>query len=104
VEGKESHTSKQNEGKDAIKLANKLLTFLYRYLDKQEQTIYLIGKINGGSMRNIVSSRVNIEMTLRNFNDEIYLISLDNVLSSRDKYKDFCSGTSIFTSNSKYKY
>ena len=73
VEGKESHTSKQNEGKDAIKLANKLLTFLYRYLDKQEQTIYLIGKINGGSMRNIVSSRVNIEMTLRNFNDEIYL-------------------------------
>ena len=37
-------------------------------------------------------------------NDEIYLISLDNVLSSRDKYKDFCSGTSIFIRNSKYKY
>ena len=37
-------------------------------------------------------------------NDEIYLISLDNVLSSSDKFKDFCSGTSIFTRNSKYKY
>lgn len=37
-------------------------------------------------------------------NDKIYLISLDNVLSSRDNYKDFCNGSSIFTSNSKYKY
>ena len=37
-------------------------------------------------------------------NDEIYLISLDNVLSSRDKYKDFCKGTSVFVKNSKYKY
>lgn len=37
-------------------------------------------------------------------NDEIYLISIDDVLNSNDKYKDFCSGTSIFTGNSKYKY
>ena len=42
--------------------------------------------------------------TALNVNDEIYLISLDNVLSSSDKFKDFCSGTSVFTRNSKYKY
>ena len=37
-------------------------------------------------------------------NDEIYLISLDNVLNAKDKYKDFCKGTSVFVKNSKYKY
>ena len=42
--------------------------------------------------------------TVLNVNDGIYLISLDNVLSSSDKFKDFCSGTSVFTRNSKYKY
>jgi hypothetical protein len=36
--------------------------------------------------------------------DEIYLISIDNVLNTKDKYKDFCKGTSVFVKNSKYKY
>ena len=37
-------------------------------------------------------------------NDGIYLVNLDNVLNSNDKFRDFCKGTSLFTDNSKYKY
>lgn len=37
-------------------------------------------------------------------NDEMFLINLDSVLSSKDKYVDFCKGTSLFTRNSKYKF
>jgi len=78
--GKESHASKQNEGKDAIKLATKLLTFLYDYFEKKQETIYLIGKIHGGSARNIVSNKVKIEMTLRNFDDKIYNLEKRDII------------------------
>ena len=37
-------------------------------------------------------------------NDGIYLVNLDNVLNSNDKFRDFCKCTSLFTDNSKYKY
>ena len=35
-------------------------------------------------------------------NDGIYLISLESVLNSTDKFRDFCRGTSFFISNRKY--
>ena len=39
-----------------------------------------------------------------NVNDDIFLINLERVLNSKDKYGTFCKGTSFFTRNTKYKY
>lgn len=39
-----------------------------------------------------------------NVNDDIFLINLDRVLNSKDKYGTFCKGTSFFTRNTRYKY
>lgn len=36
--------------------------------------------------------------------DNIYLLSIERVISCNDKFKDFCKGTSLFTRNFKYKY
>ena len=37
-------------------------------------------------------------------NDKIYLLDLDKVINTFDNYSDFCKGTSLFVSNSKYKF
>ncbi len=37
-------------------------------------------------------------------NDKIYLVNIEEVLNSKDKYREFCKGTSLLTDNSKFKY
>lgn len=42
--------------------------------------------------------------TVINVNDGIYIIDINKVINSHDNYKDFCKNTSLFVSNSKYRF
>lgn len=75
IQGKAAHIYSLSEGIDANRIANLLMNKLYDYFDKlnQDNTRFLIGKINGGTQRNIVSESCSLHITLRNFNQKDYL-------------------------------
>jgi amidohydrolase len=75
VKGKQAHTSKPQEGVDAIVIAaqviNALQTVLTRQIDPMEPATFSLGTIHGGSASNIVPDFVEIVGTLRCFSLDI---------------------------------
>ena len=75
VKGKKAHTSKPQEGVDAIGIAaqviNALQTVLTRQIDPTETATFSFGKINGGTASNIVPDFVEIVGTMRCFSLDI---------------------------------
>jgi amidohydrolase len=75
VKGKKAHTSKPQEGVDAIVIAaqiiNALQTVLTRQIDPTETATFSFGKINGGTASNIVPDFVEIVGTMRCFSLDI---------------------------------
>jgi amidohydrolase len=69
VRGKKAHTSKPQEGKDAIVMAaqviNVLQTVLTRQIDPTEAATFSFGKIAGGTASNIIPDLVEIVGTMR---------------------------------------
>jgi amidohydrolase len=69
VQGKRAHTSKPQEGVDAIVIAaqviNALQTVLTRQIDPTDMATFSLGKINGGTASNIVPDFVEIVGTMR---------------------------------------
>jgi amidohydrolase len=69
VKGKKAHTSKPQQGVDAIVIAaqviNALQTVLTRHIDPTEAATFSLGKINGGTASNIVPDFVEIVGTMR---------------------------------------
>lgn len=82
IQGKAAHIYSLSEGIDANRIANYLMNKLYDYFDKlnQDNTRFLIGKINGGTQRNIVSESCSLHITLRNFAQEDYLIQKRDII------------------------
>lgn len=90
IKGKSTHIQNSEQGIDAIKIGNELINELYLYFDRldKNKTKFLIGKINGGKARNIVSNNLSILITLRNFNKEDYLRQKKYISSLIDEYKN----------------
>lgn len=76
IEGKSCHGAQPHMGVDAIYVASKLIdnyqSIISRSIDPLESAVLSIGKINGGTVRNLISESVRLEGTLRSFNMDIY--------------------------------
>ncbi|HZJ58228.1 MAG TPA: M20 family metallopeptidase [Clostridia bacterium] len=74
--GKSAHGAMPHKGVDAIVAAAHFITALQsiisRGIDPTESIIISIGKISGGSTRNILAEKVTMECTIRTFSDEVY--------------------------------
>jgi amidohydrolase len=75
VKGKKAHTSKPQEGVDAIAIAaqviNALQTVLTRQIDPTEAATFSFGKIHGGTAPNIVPDLVEIVGMMRCFSLDV---------------------------------
>lgn len=75
IMGRSTHVYNIENGIDSIRIGNELIHKLYAYFDKidKKNTRFLIGKVQGGKQRNIVSDDFQINITLRNFNKDNYM-------------------------------
>jgi amidohydrolase len=74
VIGKRSHGAYPEEGKDAVTAAaaciNMLQTIHSRRINTTEPSVLTIGTIHGGDRHNVIAERVDMEATLRTFNEQ----------------------------------
>ena len=75
IYGKESHAAKYKEGIDALEIGSEILLNFYK-MEKQIPSPYYrllrFGKMESGTVRNVVSAHTRIEGTMRAFQDEIF--------------------------------
>ncbi len=78
IKGKSAHAASPHKGVDAIMIAanliNSLNTIVSRNMDPIETTLFSIGTISGGSRLNVVAGEVQLNGTMRTFNEETYLV------------------------------
>ena len=87
VHGKSTHGNNLDNGTDANKIGVNIMKDLYNYFEKETQTKFLIGVIEGGKQRNIVSDNLKIKITLRNFNYNKYLKQKNKIINLINQYK-----------------
>jgi amidohydrolase len=75
IKGKSGHSARPHTAIDAIFIANQLLNSLYSYIrmrfDPRQPFVFTIGKIAGGSAPNIIAGEVEMEGTVRIFDQVI---------------------------------
>lgn len=75
IQGKGCHGSTPQQGVDALTIGAQTLLALQeisaRELGVSDEAILTIGKINGGSAGNVIADKVNMEGTLRAYDEEI---------------------------------
>lgn len=90
--GKSGHGAIPQNTKDAILIASQFITSLQSIISRNinpiEGAVLTIGKMTGGSVRNIIAEKVKLEGTMRCFNPEVY-----RTMSSR--IKEFAKGFEI---------
>lgn len=73
IEGKSSHGARPHEGIDAIALSSQAIVSLQsivsRAVDPTDPVVVTIGKIEGGTKRNIIAEKVTIEGTIRTLSE-----------------------------------
>ena len=83
IEGISSHGAQPHNGIDAIYVASQLISsyqsIISRNINPLESAVITIGKINGGTMRNLIADRVTLEGTLRTFNMDVYNHVIDRI-------------------------
>lgn len=76
VIGKSSHGAQPHKGIDAIYVASQLInsyqSIISRSKNPLEPGVLTIGKITGGTARNLIAEEVKLEGTLRSFNMNVY--------------------------------
>ncbi|WP_288162619.1 M20 metallopeptidase family protein [Dubosiella newyorkensis] len=75
IEGKSSHVAKYKEGIDAMEISARYLLKCYEMEKSYHPDIYRLlrfGKLESGTVRNVVARKARMEGTLRAFQDEIY--------------------------------
>ncbi len=74
--GKSGHGAMPQDAKDAIIVAsnfiNSIQSIISRNIRPLDEAVLTIGKIEGGSRRNIIAESVKIEGTMRAFKEEVY--------------------------------
>ena len=90
--GKGGHGAIPQNTTDAVLIASNFVTSLQSIISRNinpiEGGVLTIGKISGGSARNIIAEKVRLEGTMRCFNPEVY-----NTLSNR--MKEFAKGLEV---------
>lgn len=76
VHGRSAHGASPQLGVDAVVVAAELIgllqTAITRNLDPHEDALLTIGKISGGTARNIIADKVTLNATLRVFSSSVY--------------------------------
>lgn len=76
VEGVSAHGASPQMGVDAIVAAAELISMiqsvLTRGIDPHEDALLTIGRIEGGTARNVIADRVEMNATLRTFTDDVF--------------------------------
>jgi len=85
LHGTSAHGAMPHKGADAILAASHFIASLQglmtRRIDPFERALVSIGKLNGGERRNILASKVVMEGIARTFNDDVYAIVRDQILT-----------------------
>ncbi len=83
VGGVSAHGASPQLGVDAVvssaAFISLLQTAITRNLDPHQDAILTIGKISGGTARNIIADRVEMNATLRVFSEEVFLQLMDRL-------------------------
>ena len=88
VYGVSAHGASPQLGVDAVVVAAQFISLLQtaitRSLDPHQDALLTIGKISGGSARNIISDKVVMNATLRAFSPEVYRKLMDRICAIAD--------------------
>lgn len=83
VRGVGSHGAYPHMGKDPVVLAAAIITSLQtlvsREIAAQEPAVVTVGSIHGGSKHNIIPDRVDLQLTVRSYSDEVRMQLLDGI-------------------------
>jgi amidohydrolase len=76
ISGRGAHGAKPHLGIDALVAAahfiNMLQTIVSRSVDPYERAVITVGKIEGGTARNVICEKVRMEGTIRTFKDSVF--------------------------------
>lgn len=76
IKGRSAHGAQPQQGADAILAASAVIQGLHsiisRNISPMESAVLTFGKISGGEAMNIIAGQVNIEGTMRAFDDAVY--------------------------------
>lgn len=85
INGKSTHAASPQMGIDAVVVAAELITLLQtiitRNVDPHQDALLTIGKITGGTARNIIAEKVTLEGTFRMFSKELYEKLVERIVS-----------------------
>ena len=92
VRGKGSHGAKPHQGLDALVIASEVVlgvqTIVSRHIDPLEPVVITLGTIKGGERRNIIAGAVEIEGTVRAFDEATF----DRMM---ERLKTYLKGISV---------
>ena len=85
VKGMSAHGASPQMGVDAVvaaaELINMLQTAITRNRDPHQDALLTIGKINGGTARNVIADKVVMNGTMRTFSSEVYDQLTERIIS-----------------------
>ena len=106
VKGKKAHTSRPQDGVDAINIAANIVvtlnSILVKNLDPFEIATFSIGKISGGSAVNIVPDYVSIKGMIRSVGKEARNVLKDKIESISKDIAKVYEGECVFEFNPGY--
>lgn len=82
IYGKESHAAKYKEGIDALEIGAETVLDIYKMEKQIDSCFYRLlrfGRMESGTIRNVVSGHTRIEGTMRAFQDEIFDFMKDQI-------------------------
>lgn len=90
--GKSAHAAKYKEGIDALEIAARYLLDLYQ-MEQQEvsKDVYRLlrfGRLESGTVRNVVANKARLEGTFRSFQDDIHDFMKQRMLELTKPYED----------------
>lgn len=92
IVAKSGHGAMPQNGIDGIVIAaniiNSIQTVVSRNVSPIDNAVLSIGKINGGTKRNIIAENVDLQGTIRTFNPKVYA-------SMKERVKEICTGLEI---------
>ncbi|MCA9054815.1 MAG: amidohydrolase [Planctomycetaceae bacterium] len=98
IEGKGGHSARPHHTLDPIAAAAQLVTSLYQYLprsvDARNPSVFSIGKIAGGTLPNVIPSRVEILGSLRTLDQQVRRTLKDRIQDIVHGVKE-SSGTAV---------
>ena len=89
--GKTSHAAKYKEGIDALEIGARYLLDLYQMesqIDPKYARLLRFGRIESGTVRNVVSDHCHLEGTMRSLDEDIYQYLKEQLYSCAKAYQE----------------